>query len=57
MADAANKGAKKTYLSQSDMPRYGLQESLRVPRALADQYGKQPASPLDVAVALDMKPN
>ncbi len=56
MADAANKGAKKTYLSQSDAPRYGLLESLRVPRALADQYGKQPASPLDVAVALDMKP-
>jgi hypothetical protein len=30
---------------------------LKVPRELADQYGKQPASPLDIAVALEMKPS
>ena len=29
---------------------------LRVARAISDQYGKRPASPLDIAVALDMKP-
>ena len=47
---------KKVYLSQSDVPRYPLQDALRVVRAIADEYGKQPASPLDIAVALDMKP-
>ena len=47
---------KKVYVSQSDVPRYSLLEALKVPRALADQYGKQPAAPLDVAVALDVKP-
>jgi predicted nucleotide-binding protein len=43
-------------LSQADVPRYPIQDAVRVARALADQYGKQPSSPLDVAVALDMKP-
>jgi predicted nucleotide-binding protein len=47
---------KKVYLSQSDVPRYPLQDALRVVRAIGDQYGKQPTSPLDIAVALDMKP-
>jgi hypothetical protein len=53
VVDSANKTTKKAYLSQSDVPKYSLQESLKVPRALADQYGKQPASPLDVAVVLE----
>lgn len=57
MVEPASSGSKKVYLSQSDVPRYTLQESLKVPRALADQYGKQPASPLDIAVALEMKPS
>jgi predicted nucleotide-binding protein len=48
---------KRAYVSQSDVPRYPLQDALRVARAIADQYGKQPVSPLDVAVALDMKPS
>jgi hypothetical protein len=47
---------KKVYVSQSDVPRYPLQDALRIVRAIADEYGKQPASPLDIAVALDMKP-
>jgi hypothetical protein len=47
---------KKVYVSQTDVPRYPIQDALRVARAIADQYGKQPASPLDIAVALDMKP-
>lgn len=49
-------GKGRAYLSQGDVPRYPIQDALRVAHALADQYGKQPASPLDVAVALDMKP-
>jgi predicted nucleotide-binding protein len=49
--------AKKGYLSQSDVPRYPLDDALRVANAISDQYGKQPTSPLDIAVALDMKPS
>lgn len=49
--------AKKVYLSQADVPRYPLDEALRIANAISDQYGKQPTSPLDIAVALDMKPS
>lgn len=53
---SARGGARKAYVSQSDVPRYPLEDSLRVARAISDQYGKKPVSPLDLAVALDMKP-
>ncbi len=43
-------------LKQSDVPAMGLREALRVAAALRDQYGKQPAKPLDVARALDLGP-
>lgn len=48
---------KKAHLSQSDVPRYPLDEALRIANAISDQYGKQPTSPLDIAVALEMKPS
>jgi len=53
----AKSKTKKVYVSQGDVPRYPLQDALRIVRALADEYGKQPAPPLDIAVALDMKPS
>jgi predicted nucleotide-binding protein len=49
--------SKKTYLSQGDVPRYPLDDALRIADAISSQYGKQPTSPLDIAVALDMKPS
>jgi hypothetical protein len=48
--------SKKAYLSQSEVPRYPLDDALRVANAISDQYGKKPTSPLDIAVALDMSP-
>lgn len=48
--------AAKKRLSQSDVPSVSLQRALRIPRALADQYAKQPATPLEVAIAIDMTP-
>ncbi len=48
---------KRKYISQSDVPRVPLDEALRVPEALAEQYGKKPARPLDVASALNMSPS
>lgn len=47
---------KRPYVSQADIPRMTLVQALRVPRALADHYGKKPTRPLDVAAALDMTP-
>lgn len=50
------KGGQRNYVSQADVPRHTIDESLRVARALADEYGKQPTRPLDVAAAMGMKP-
>lgn len=47
---------KRSYLSQSDVPGLALESALRVPRALADSYAKQPTRPLRVAEALEMTP-
>lgn len=48
--------AKRGYLSQSDVPRASLNEALRIPRALAEQYGKHPATPVDVGAAIGIRP-
>jgi hypothetical protein len=34
-----------------------LDDALRVPRAIAENYAAKPASPLNVAAALEMQPN
>lgn len=47
---------KRTYVSQTDVPRHSLDEALRVARALADEYGKTPTRPLDVAKAMNLTP-
>jgi len=48
--------AKRRRISQTDVPRVTLDQALRVPRALADHYAKEPARPLDMADALEMSP-
>ena len=48
--------AKRSYLSQADVPLYSVKDALRIPQALANEYGKKPAKPLDVAKALDLTP-
>lgn len=48
---------KRVYLSQADVPAYSLAQALRVPRAIAEHYGYKPATPLNVAAALDMQPS
>jgi predicted nucleotide-binding protein len=47
---------KRRYVSQTDVPRHTLDEALRIPRAIADNYGKEPTRPLDVAAALEIMP-
>jgi predicted nucleotide-binding protein len=48
---------KRTYLSQGDVPSYSVTQAIRVPRALAEHYAFKPATPLNVAAALDMQPS
>jgi len=56
-ASGSGSGKRKVYLNQTDVPRHSLEEAMRVPRAISDEYGKQPTSPLDIAAALDVKPS
>src|SRR5207247_9787657 len=51
------KAAQKGKISQTDVPAYSLEEALRVPRAIADQYAAKPTKPLNVAGAMSMQPN
>jgi hypothetical protein len=55
-APTERKEPKRRYISQSDVPRHSLDEALRIPHAIADNYGKEPTSPLDVATALQIQP-
>lgn len=47
---------KRTYVSQADIPAFGIAQALRIPQAIADQYGKKATKPLRVAQALEMTP-
>lgn len=48
---------KRTYLKQTDVPGATLDEALRVPRAIYDNYAGDPTPPLMVAQALNVDPN
>jgi Predicted nucleotide-binding protein containing TIR-like domain len=54
---AARPEKQRAYLKQSDVPEFPFAEALRIPRAIAEQYGKQPTRPADVALALDLLPS
>ncbi|TAM35273.1 MAG: hypothetical protein EPN61_16375 [Burkholderiaceae bacterium] len=58
VAPEVSKAPDKTrsYLSQEDIPAYELDEALLVPKALLQQYGGHPSTPLDVAAAMDLTP-
>lgn len=52
-SDPAGK-PKRGRLAQADVPSVTLLQALRIPNALRDAYAKQPATPLQVARALEM---
>jgi predicted nucleotide-binding protein len=58
VSSASVKAVEKTrsYLSQEDIPAYELDEALLVAKALLQEYGGHPATPLDVAAAMDLTP-
>src|SRR5215471_18776857 len=43
-------------LSQEDVPSYPLDQALRVPKAIAENYAFKPTRPLNVAGAMAMSP-
>lgn len=55
---ANGKGApQRAQVSQVDVPAYSLDEALRIPRAIGDNYGYKGTKPLNVAAAMSMQPN
>jgi predicted nucleotide-binding protein len=47
---------KRKYLSQEDVPGCSLENALRIPRAISENYAGGPVTPLQLAVALNMSP-
>jgi predicted nucleotide-binding protein len=43
-------------MQQSDVPAYSLDQALRVPRSIADNYARKPTPTLRVAAAMNMQP-
>jgi predicted nucleotide-binding protein with TIR-like domain len=55
LAKAANK--ERVYLSQADVPGCSLDKALRIARAIADNYGHKPSTPVEVASAMNVTPS
>ncbi len=58
MTEAASQSDKRarSYVEQTEIPRLSLEQAARIPQAIADNYGKHPTKPLDVAAALQLSP-
>lgn len=54
--ESKNLKKKRTYLSQSDVPGCSLEQALRIPRAISDEYAGTPVTPLQLASALNVAP-
>jgi predicted nucleotide-binding protein len=48
--------SEKKRISQVDIPAYSLEQALRVPKAIADNYNLKPTTPLKVAAAMSIGP-
>jgi predicted nucleotide-binding protein len=48
--------ARRTRISQTDIPGHDLEDALRVARAIFENYAGRPTKPLDVAKAMDLSP-
>jgi predicted nucleotide-binding protein len=55
-SDRDEAGAGRSYLSQTDVPWFSLEQSLRVARALDENFGRNATKPLRVAQAMEMAP-
>lgn len=48
---------KRERVNQTDLPRTSLERALRLPRALIEQFAGEPTPPLDLALAVGVKPS
>lgn len=53
----AKRPTQRKYLAQTDVPSYSLEQALRIPRAIVENYGRNPVTPLQLASALNVTPN
>lgn len=56
-SELPQRAALRKYLSQTDVPAYPLEEAIRVPLAISDNFGKAPTKPLRLAQAMNLSPN
>lgn len=56
MAKNGNAAVQRAYVSQSDVPSCSLERALKIAKTIGDNYGYKPATPLQVAKALDITP-
>ncbi len=47
---------KRSRLSQADVPAYSIEHALRVPFSIANNYGSDPSTPLEVASGMNVLP-
>ena len=47
---------RRGYLKQSDVPKHGIEDALRVARTIEEECGGQPTAPLMVAKAMELSP-
>jgi len=48
---------KREYISQSDVPAQSLEQALRIPKSISENYAGGPVTPLQLASALNMSPS
>jgi hypothetical protein len=53
---ATKTGGKRSKVFQTDLPRSTLEEALRVPQAIADNFALDPTPPIRVALAMQLSP-
>lgn len=56
-AELADEAPEKKRISQSDIPAYSLEQALKVPQAIGDNYNLKPTSPLKLAAAMKLQPS
>lgn len=56
-SDTAPGKPRRTQLSQEKVPSMSLEQALRIPRAIAENYAFKPTRPLNVADAIGMTPS
>jgi predicted nucleotide-binding protein len=52
----SNEIARRSRVSQSDVPAYSLEQALRISHAIGENYAFKPTSPLHVAAAVALSP-